>query len=54
MAKEKLDDFMSIEEIMDVITHSNKNYGEMLGKKIDFKVSILGKHPHIKHLSSFL
>jgi two-component system sensor histidine kinase YcbA len=46
MAKEKLDDFMSIEEIIAVITRSNKNYGEMLGKTIEYQVNILGKHPH--------
>jgi two-component system, sensor histidine kinase YcbA len=46
MAKEKLDDYMSIEEIIAVITRSNENYGEMLGKTINYKVNIFGKHPH--------
>ena len=44
MAKEKLADFMNIEEIIWVITHSNKNYGKMLGKMIDFQVNIFGEH----------
>jgi two-component system sensor histidine kinase YcbA len=46
MAKENLADFMNIEEIITVITQSNKSYGEILGKKIDYKVYILGEHPH--------
>jgi two-component system, sensor histidine kinase YcbA len=46
MAKEKLDDFISIEEIIAVITRSNKDYGEMLGKTVDYKVNILGEHPY--------
>jgi two-component system, sensor histidine kinase YcbA len=46
MTKEKLDDFMSIEEIIDVITRSNQNYGEMIGKTIDYQVNISGEHPH--------
>ncbi|MED3562867.1 sensor histidine kinase [Bacillus xiapuensis] len=45
MAKEKLDDFMNIREIISVVTISNKNYGEMLGKTIDFRVNISGEHP---------
>lgn len=46
MAKEKVDDFMTIEEIIAVITRSNENYGEMLCKTINYKVYISGKHPH--------
>lgn len=45
MAKENLDDFMNIEDIIAVITHSNRNYGEMLGKTINYKVIITGEHP---------
>jgi two-component system sensor histidine kinase YcbA len=45
MAKEKLADFMNIKEIISVITRSNKNYGEMLGKTIDYQVIISGEHP---------
>jgi two-component system sensor histidine kinase YcbA len=48
MAKENLDDFMNIEEIISVITHSNKNYGEILGKTIDYKVGINGEHPRYR------
>ncbi|MDQ6596009.1 sensor histidine kinase [Bacillus salipaludis] len=44
MAKEKLDDFMNIREIISVVTISNKNYGELLGKSIDFQVNITGVH----------
>ncbi|HJV30848.1 MAG TPA: sensor histidine kinase [Bacillales bacterium] len=46
MAKEKIDDFMCIEGIIEVITRSNQNYGEMLGKTIKYKVNISGEHPH--------
>ncbi|MGG5253652.1 sensor histidine kinase [Neobacillus sp. SM06] len=45
LVKEKLADFMSIEEILSVIVHANKNYGEMLGKTIDYHVTISGDHP---------
>jgi two-component system sensor histidine kinase YcbA len=45
MAKENLDDFMNIEEIIEVITHSNQYYAEILGKTINFKVHISGDHP---------
>ncbi|MGG3470271.1 sensor histidine kinase [Neobacillus pocheonensis] len=45
MAKENLDDFMNIEEIISVATISNKNYSELLGKTIDFQVRISGEHP---------
>ncbi|MGG1396599.1 sensor histidine kinase [Bacillus salipaludis] len=44
MAKEKLDDFMNIREIISVVTISNKHYGELLGKSIDFQVNITGVH----------
>lgn len=46
MVKEKLEDYMTIEEIMTIITRSNQSYSEMLGKTIDYRVNILGKHPH--------
>lgn len=45
MAKEKLDDFMNIREIISVATISNKNYSELLGKTIDFQVIISSEHP---------
>lgn len=45
MIKENLDDFMNIEEVIDIIIRSNKNYGEMLGKTIHYQVNILGVHP---------
>jgi two-component system sensor histidine kinase YcbA len=48
MAKENLDDYMNIEEIIQVITHSNQNYGEILGKTIDYKVNIAGEHPRYR------
>ncbi|WP_232490126.1 sensor histidine kinase [Neobacillus cucumis] len=44
MAKEKLDDFMNIREIISVVTISNKNYSELLGKSVDFQVNISGEH----------
>ncbi|MGG1677382.1 sensor histidine kinase [Neobacillus sp. NRS-1170] len=48
MAKEKLDDFMNIQEIISVATISNKNYSELLGKTIDFPVRISGEHPEYR------
>ncbi|WP_256358331.1 sensor histidine kinase [Bacillus sp. sid0103] len=48
MAKEKLDDFMNIQEIISVATISNKNYSELLGKTIDFQVRISGEHPEYR------
>jgi two-component system sensor histidine kinase YcbA len=45
MVKEKLSDFMKIEEMVGIITRSNQNYGEMLGKKINFEIRISGEHP---------
>jgi two-component system, sensor histidine kinase YcbA len=48
MAKENLDDFMEIEEIIRVITHSNKSYGEILDKTIDYQVNISGEHPRYR------
>lgn len=48
MTKEKLDDFMNIQEIISVATISNKNYSELLGKTIDFQVRISGDHPEYR------
>ncbi|WP_260871807.1 sensor histidine kinase [Bacillus sp. X1(2014)] len=48
MAKEKLDDFMNIQEIIFVAAISNKNYSELLGKTIDFQVRISGEHPEYR------
>ncbi|MEH7304413.1 sensor histidine kinase [Neobacillus drentensis] len=48
MAKEKLDDFMNIQEIISVATISNKNYSELLGKTIGFQVRISGEHPEYR------
>ncbi|MDN3019111.1 sensor histidine kinase [Paenibacillus sp. BSR1-1] len=45
MAKEKLDDFMNIREIISVATISNNNYSELLEKTIDFQVIIHNEHP---------
>lgn len=45
MIKENLDDFMNIEEVINIIIRSNKNYGEMLGKTIHYQVNISGVHP---------
>ncbi|MEH7332576.1 sensor histidine kinase [Neobacillus drentensis] len=45
MAKEKLDDFMNIREIISVATISNTNYSELLEKTIDFQVRISNEHP---------
>jgi two-component system, sensor histidine kinase YcbA len=53
MAKEKINDSMSINEIIDVITHANKSYGEMLGKTIDYRVNISGDHPHYRTFTLF-
>jgi two-component system sensor histidine kinase YcbA len=45
MLKENLDDFMNVDEIISIIVRSNKNYGELLGKTVDYKTSIIGHHP---------
>lgn len=45
MAKENLNDYMSMQEIVAVIITSNECYGEMLGKSIDYEVEINGHHP---------
>lgn len=45
MLKENLDDYMKVDEIISIIIHSNKNYGEMLGKTIDYKSNVIGHHP---------
>lgn len=46
MAKEKLDDFMPIQEIIDVIVIGNERYSTMLKKQINFKIQIDGIHPN--------
>ncbi|WP_256235626.1 sensor histidine kinase [Bacillus sp. EB600] len=53
MAKEKINDFMSIKEIIDIIVRANNNYGEMLGKTIDYKVKIFGDHPQYRTFTLF-
>lgn len=45
MVNVNLSDFMSIEEIIHIAVSSHKNYSEMLGKSIDFRMNIVGKHP---------
>ena len=45
MIKGTIDDFMSIEEIIHIISTTNKRYAEMLGKTVEFSVSIRGEHP---------
>ena len=42
MEKEQLDDFMKIEEIIDIVVTTNERYGQMLEKKIFFEVEIEG------------
>jgi two-component system sensor histidine kinase YcbA len=44
MEKEQLDDFMKIEEIIDIVVTTNEKYGLMLEKNIDFEVDIRGEH----------
>lgn len=45
MAKEKMDDFMTISEIIHVIVTGNERYAVMLGKNIHFSTNIWGIHP---------
>ena len=52
MVKENLNDFMAIEEIIEVIVRSNKNYGDILGKSIDYQVNISGDHPLLSYVYS--
>lgn len=53
MVKENLCDFMDIKEIIEVIIMSNKRYGEMIGKSIDYHVRILGEHPYYRTVILF-
>ncbi|MEW9052224.1 MAG: sensor histidine kinase [Neobacillus sp.] len=53
MVKENVDDYMTIEEIVDVIITSNRSYGEMLEKSIDYQVNISGFHPHYRPIILF-
>ncbi|MEH6905229.1 sensor histidine kinase [Neobacillus drentensis] len=53
MIKENLSDFMAIEEIIEVIVRSNKNYGDILGKSIDYQVNISGDHPYYRTIILF-
>ncbi|MEH7505743.1 ATP-binding protein [Neobacillus drentensis] len=48
MVKENLNDYMSIEKIIDIIISSTKSYGEMLGKSIDYTIHTLGIHPYYR------
>lgn len=42
--KEKVADYMEIEDILDVIVSSNTSYRNLLGKSIDFSVEVKGAH----------
>jgi two-component system sensor histidine kinase YcbA len=44
MNQDNLNDFMEIEEITAAIISANRCYGEMLGKKINYRVEISEKH----------
>ncbi|MEH7109341.1 MULTISPECIES: sensor histidine kinase [Bacillaceae] len=48
MVKENFNDYMDIEDIIAIIISSNKSYGEMLGKSIEYEVSISGAHLHYR------
>lgn len=45
MVKENLNDFMTINEIIEVIKTCNERYADSLGKSIDIKSDISGDHP---------
>lgn len=44
MEKENLNDFMMIEEIINIVVITNSRYGQSLGKLIEFKTDINGQH----------
>lgn len=44
MVKENWNDYMNIDEITGIIISSNKSYGELLGKSIEYQVKISGAH----------
>lgn len=44
MEKENLNDFMKIEEIINIVVTTNSRYGQMLEKAIEFNVQIKGEH----------
>lgn len=44
MEKENLNDFMKIEEIINIVVTTNSRYGQMLEKAIEFNVDIKGEH----------
>ncbi len=56
MEKEDFDDFMSIQEIIDVIITSNRRYSELLNKEIHFSPRICDQHPpyHAFRLASLI
>lgn len=45
ISNEKLSDFLSIEEIGEIIIHSNEKYAQLLGKSIQFHFNLKGDHP---------
>lgn len=45
MVKGTVADFMHISDILSVVVASNKSYGELLNKKIKFKVNVVDEHP---------
>jgi two-component system, sensor histidine kinase YcbA len=53
MVKENWNDYMNIEEIISVIISSNKCYGEMLSKTIDYQVHISGAHTQYRSFILF-
>lgn len=48
LVKENLNDYMSIEKIIAIIISSNKSYGEMLEKSINYTVHTSGNHPYYR------
>lgn len=53
MVKENWNDYMNIAEIIAIIISSNKSYGEMLGKSIEYTVDITGSHSQYRSFILF-
>lgn len=53
MVKENWNDYMNIEEIISVIISSNKCYGDMLGKSIEYQVNVSGEHSQYRSFILF-
>lgn len=56
MKDKQVDDFMSIHEIVKMVTTSNSKYSNLLGKNIDISFDIKGRHPkyHSFQLTSLI